>query len=45
MNPLKSAEYAVEINDLTVAYDDKPVLWDLDLKIPKGKLLAIIGPN
>jgi len=45
MNPLKSAEYAVEINDLTVAYDDKHVLWDLDLKIPKGKLLAIIGPN
>jgi manganese/zinc/iron transport system ATP- binding protein len=37
--------YAVEVEDLTVAYDTKPVLWDVDLKIPQGKLTAIIGPN
>ena len=37
--------YAVEIHDLTVAYGAKPVLWDIDLSIPKGKLAAIIGPN
>lgn len=37
--------YAVEVEDLTVAYDAKPVLWDIDLKIPKGKLLAVVGPN
>ncbi|MFT3985977.1 MAG: metal ABC transporter ATP-binding protein [Lachnospiraceae bacterium] len=37
--------YAVEVEDLTVAYDAKPVLWDIDLKIPKGKLMAVIGPN
>lgn len=36
---------AVEVEDLTVAYDTKPVLWDVDLKIPRGKLTAIIGPN
>ena len=36
---------AVEIHDLTVAYDSKPVLWDIDLTIPKGTLSAIIGPN
>lgn len=35
----------VAINDLTVAYRDKPVLWDVDLTIPKGRLAAIIGPN
>lgn len=36
---------AVEIHDLTVAYRDAPVLWDVDLTIPKGTLTAIIGPN
>ena len=36
---------AVSINDLTVAYDDKPVLWDIDLDIKKGTLMAIVGPN
>ena len=35
----------VVIRDLTVSYRDKPVLWDIDLSIPPGKLVAIIGPN
>lgn len=35
----------VLIKDLTVAYREKPVLWDVDLTIPAGKLVAIIGPN
>jgi len=35
----------LEIHDLTVAYDKKPVLWDIDLSIPKGKLVGVIGPN
>ncbi|KPU43869.1 high-affinity zinc uptake system ATP-binding protein ZnuC [Oxobacter pfennigii] len=42
---IKSQSYAVEVEDLTVAYDAKPVLWDIDLKIPKGKLMAVVGPN
>ena len=41
----KRQSYAVEVEDLTVAYDAKPVLWDIDLKIPKGKLMAVVGPN
>ena len=36
---------AVSINDLTVAYEDKPVLWDIDLDIKKGVLMAVVGPN
>ena len=35
----------VSIHDLTVAYHRKPVLWDVDLDIPEGKLIAIVGPN
>lgn len=38
-------DYVVEVEDLTVAYDAKPVLWDIDLKIPKGQLMAVVGPN
>ncbi|MFT5878085.1 MAG: manganese/zinc/iron transport system ATP- binding protein [Salibacteraceae bacterium] len=36
---------AIKIDDLTVAYDYKPVLWDIDLVIPEGVLMAIVGPN
>jgi manganese/zinc/iron transport system ATP- binding protein len=36
---------AVAMRDLTVAYRDTPVLWDIDLDIPAGTLTAIIGPN
>ncbi len=36
---------AVQIDDLTVAYNYKPVLWDIDLVIPEGVLMAIVGPN
>lgn len=36
---------ALEIHDLTVAFDRKPVLWNVDLKIPQGKLVGVIGPN
>jgi len=35
----------LEIHDLTVSYDRKPVLWDIDLTLPKGKLIGIVGPN
>src|SRR5690606_28295681 len=36
---------ALEIHDLTVAFDRKPVLWNIDLTIPQGKLVGIVGPN
>lgn len=36
---------ALEINDLTVAYNGTPALWDVDLTVPSGVLAAIVGPN
>jgi manganese/zinc/iron transport system ATP- binding protein len=36
---------ALEIHDVTVAFDRKPVLWNIDLTLPQGKLIGIIGPN
>jgi len=38
-------EYVIEVDDLTVAYQDKPVLWDIDLKTPAAVLMAVVGPN
>tara|TARA_X000001036_G_scaffold80362_2_gene72071 strand:+ start:1868 stop:2644 length:777 start_codon:yes stop_codon:yes gene_type:complete len=40
-----SSTSPVSIHDLTVAYHRKPVLWDVDLDIPEGKLIAVVGPN
>jgi len=36
---------ALHVEDLTVSYGAKPVLWDIDLDIPPGVLAAIVGPN
>jgi manganese/zinc/iron transport system ATP- binding protein len=36
---------AIEVHDLTVAYHAQPVLWDVDLTLPEGRLIAIVGPN
>lgn len=38
-------EAAIEVHDLTVAYHTQPVLWDIDLSLPEGQLIAIVGPN
>jgi manganese/zinc/iron transport system ATP- binding protein len=35
----------LEIHDLTVSYDQNPVLWNVDLSLPGGKLVGILGPN
>ena len=40
-----SKPWAIDVTDLTVAYRDKPVLWDVDLQVPPKVLLAIVGPN
>ena len=39
------AAVALEVHDLTVAYRTQPVLWDVDLELPAGQLIAIVGPN
>jgi len=40
-----SAGLAIEVSDLTVAYHDRPVLWDVDVEVPPGVLMAVAGPN
>lgn len=36
---------AIEVSDLTVAYHERPVLWDVDVDVPAGVLMAVAGPN
>lgn len=43
--PVHPPSVPLAIDDLTVAYNRKPVLWDIDLDIPEGKLVGIVGPN
>ncbi len=36
---------AIEVHDLTVSYNKKPALWNIDFDIPEGNIVGIIGPN
>ena len=38
-------EYAVNVRGLTVAYDSRAVLSDVNIDIKRGKITAIMGPN
>lgn len=45
-NPLlHHDQISFEVHQLTVNYDKTPVLWDISLQIPEGKIVGIIGPN
>ena len=43
--PEHSAESPLSIHSMTVAYQQKPVLWDIEYEAPPHSLVAIVGPN
>lgn len=43
--PLHEPGLALHVEDLTVSYHGKPVLWDVDVDIPPGVMCAVVGPN
>ena len=36
---------ALEIHDLTVSYQKRPVLYGVDVTVPAGSLVGVVGPN
>jgi len=44
-HPTGHADLAVEAHDVRVAFGGQPVLRGVQLHIPKGQLVALIGPN
>ncbi|MEQ8909744.1 MAG: metal ABC transporter ATP-binding protein [Vicingaceae bacterium] len=36
---------AIEAHNLTVSYNRRPVLWNVDFSLPAGQIIGIIGPN
>lgn len=38
-------EIALETHNLTVSYNRRPVLWNVDFELPAGQIIGIIGPN
>lgn len=35
----------LDVHDVTVAYHQRPVLWDVDLVLERPQLAAVVGPN
>lgn len=44
-SPTQNGTVPLSVDDLTVAYHRKPVIWDVGFDIPAGSLVGIVGPN
>jgi len=36
---------SIETHNLTVVYNKKPAIWNIDFTLPKGQIIGIMGPN
>jgi ABC-type multidrug transport system fused ATPase/permease subunit len=44
-SPLRSAAGAIELRDVAIAYDGRPALDRVSLRVEPGQMLAIVGPT
>lgn len=47
MTPTDPSEQTplLQVDNLTVSYHHKPVLWDINFDLPQGTITGVIGPN
>ncbi len=45
MSKYTSSDISIKVHDMIVSYNKKPVLWDINLSLPKNKIISIVGPN
>lgn len=45
MNQTSTDTPILRVNGVTAGYGDVQVLWGIDLTVPKGKIVSIVGPN
>lgn len=43
--PLKDFDHAVEYRDVTFAYDKDPVLKNINVRVSKGRMIALVGQS
>ena len=43
--PFRAPQQAIRFENLTFAYDEEPVLREVNLEIPIGKVIALVGPS
>ena len=43
--PLKDFEQGIEFKNVSFAYGEKTILSDINLTVPKGKTIALVGPS
>jgi ATP-binding cassette, subfamily B, bacterial MsbA len=43
--PFRAPQQAIRFQNLSFAYDDEPVLRDVNLDIPIGQVIALVGPS
>jgi subfamily B ATP-binding cassette protein MsbA len=43
--PLKGFDEGIEFRNVSFSYGEKPILSDINLTVPKGKTIALVGPS
>jgi ATP-binding cassette subfamily B protein len=43
--PIENVQGDIKIDDITFGYDEKPVLKNISVTIPKGSTVAVVGPT
>jgi manganese/zinc/iron transport system ATP- binding protein len=41
---LQRLDVAIHMEDVTVTWENTPVLWDIDMEVPQGAVMALLGP-